>query len=199
MVDDRIAKALRCIRNHFVHSGRAPSVRELAACMGFSSPRSAAVLIENLIDDGYLSKRPDGKIQLRQVTTDVGVLTVDVPIVGSAPCGNPMFAEENIEGYVKVDSRLAQPPSRYFIVRAMGNSMDRAGIADGDLVLVRSTVEARDGDRVVALVDGEVTIKILRHGQHTVALEPKSSNPSHRPIYAASELEVQGVVVTKLD
>jgi repressor LexA len=173
-------------------------VRELAACLGYNSPRSAAVLIEELIAAGYLSRRSDGRIQLRRDTDEQSVPTVDVPILGSAPCGTPLFAEENVESYVRVATRLARPPHRYFIVRADGDSMNRAGISDGDLVLVRSTPHAEDGDRVVALVDGMVTIKVLRKGQDAVALEPRSKNPAHRPIYADSELLVQGVVCAAL-
>lgn len=76
--------------------------------------------------------------------------------------------------------------------------MNRAGIEDKDLVLVRSTSTANDGDRVVALVDGESTIKILRHDDEVVALEPASTDQKHRPIYADSELLIQGVVVSRL-
>jgi len=166
--------------------------------MGFSSPRSAAVLIDDLVAAGYLRKRQDGRIQLLRESGTGTARTVEVPIVGSAPCGTPLSAEENIEGVVRVDSRLAKRPHRYFIVRAQGTSMNRAGINDGDLVLVRSTRDARDGDRVVALVDGEVTIKSLRRGRDVVALEPRSSNPTHRPIFTATELEIQGVVVASL-
>ena len=194
---ERHSKALRCIRNSLVHRGRAPSVRELAACMGFSSPRSAAVLIDELVQAGHLAKRDDGRLQVRP-TAELGTITVDVPIVGSAPCGTPLLTGQNIEGSIRVDAKLAPPPHRYFILRAHGDSMDRAGILDGDLVLVRNTWEASEGDRVVALVDGESTIKILRLEGDVVALQPCSTNRSHYPIYATSELIIQGVVTARL-
>jgi len=196
--NERINQALRCIRNHIVHSGKTPSVRDFQECMGFKSPRSAAVLLEKLIEGGYLVKKPDGRIQLKKDPVTANVRTVDVPIVGMAPCGSPMLAEENIEGVVRVDVRLAKPPARYFILRAQGDSMNRAGIDDGDLVLVKSTPHAEDGDRVVALVDGESTIKILRRQDDVAILQPASTNRQHHPIFADSELSIQGVVVSRL-
>jgi repressor LexA len=165
--------------------------------MGFSSPRSASVVIDELVRGGLLSKRRDGRLQVRS-TSQPGTITVDVPIVGSAPCGTPLLTEQNIEGSVRVDARLAPPPHRYFILRAHGDSMDRAGILDGDLVLVRHTSKAVEGDRVVALVDGESTIKTLRLEGDVVALQPCSTNRSHYPIYATSEIIIQGVVATRL-
>lgn len=194
---DRKARALRCVRDHLAAHGRAPSVRELAACMGFRSPRSAAVLIEELIAAGHLAKREDGRIQLLDIAEGQAT-TVSVPVLGSAPCGVPFLAEENLEGHVRVDARLARPPHRYFVLHAAGDSMDRADIHDGDLVLVRSTQDAETGDRVVALVDGEVTIKVLRRGREVVVLEPRSSNSVHRPVFAATSIEIQGVVVAVL-
>lgn len=197
-MSDRIPRALRCIRNHLAHHGRTPSVRELAACMGFASPRSAAVVIQELVRQGYVTKRPGGRIQLVRDFRRGGVETVSVPIVGTAPCGSPITAEEDIEGFVRVSTGLASPPHQHFILRAQGDSMDLAGISDGDLVLVRSTPQARDDDRVVALVDGESTIKILRRHDGIIALEPHSSDPRHQPIFADAGLSIQGVVVARL-
>lgn len=76
--------------------------------------------------------------------------------------------------------------------------MNRAGINDGDLVLVRSTPHAENGDRVVALLDGESTIKKLSHASGVAVLQPDSTNEQHRPIYASSEIAIQGVVVQRL-
>ena len=197
--EDRQQRALQCIRSHLARHGRTPSVRELAACMGFSSPRSAAGVIDELVASGLVVKR-NGKMTLARDGAEEsrGLPTVLVPIVGCAPCGAPFLAEENVEGYVQVDARLARSQAKHFIVRAVGNSMDQAEIQDGDLVLVRQQNDAANGDRVVALVDGEVTIKAFKRGQSVVSLEPKSSDPRHKPIFASSDLQIQGVVVTSL-
>jgi SOS-response transcriptional repressor LexA len=88
-----------------------------------------------------------------------GERTVPVPIVGSVPCGGLALADEDVEGYVDISTMLAKPSGRYFILRAKGDSMDLSGINDGDLVLIRQLPTANDGDRVVALVNDEATIK----------------------------------------
>lgn len=194
-------RALTLIRNRLVHFGQAPSVRELSAELGFQSPRSAALIIGKLIDEGYLKRREaDRALQLLKMPEDSDdrVSTVQVPLVGSAPCGAPLLAEQNIEAWYPVSSDLARPGAKYFLVRARGDSMDEAGIADGSLVLVKQQETAVTGEFVVALVDDEVTIKELRLSDSAAALMPRSSNKSHKPILATREMRVQGVVVASI-
>jgi len=76
--------------------------------------------------------------------------------------------------------------------------MDRAGIQDGDLVLVRQQDVANPGDRVVALIDDEATVKRFRIARDVILLEPQSNNPSHKPIVVDSDFRIQGVVVAAL-
>ena len=76
--------------------------------------------------------------------------------------------------------------------------MDLAGIGDGDLVLVRQQPTAMNGDRVVALIDQDATVKRLRIGTESVLLEPVSSSPTHKPIVVGRDFRIQGVVVTTL-
>jgi len=194
-------RALTLIRNRLVHFGQAPSVRELSAELGFQSPRSAALIIGRLIDEGYLKRREgDRALQLLRMPDDADdrVSTVSVPLVGSAPCGAPLLAEQNIEAWYPVSSDLARRGAKYFLVRARGDSMDEAGIADGSLVLVKQQEVAGSGEIVVALVDDEVTIKELRLSASAAALMPRSSNKSHKPILATREIRVQGVVVASV-
>lgn len=193
-------RALTQIRNLIVHRGQAPSVRELAAALAYKSPRSAAVIIERLIEAGWLARRAGGKLQLlRHPPDDIDhARTVAVPLVGSASCGSPLLAVENTEAMIHVSIRLAPPPRRYFLLRAKGDSMNEAGIEDGDLVLVRQQQTATDGDRVVALIDDEATIKEFRRGAGVVTLRPCSRNPAHRPIVLTHDFLVQGVVVATI-
>ena len=76
--------------------------------------------------------------------------------------------------------------------------MDQAGIADGDLVLVRQQPTASNGERVVALIDEDATVKRLRIGAESVLLEPVSSNPTHKPIVVRRDFKIQGVVVATI-
>jgi repressor LexA len=105
------ADAVRYIRNWLMHKGKTPSVRELMTALGYKSPRSAALIIEELIQKGFLRKRANGDLQLiKDIGADsVHARTVDIPLVGMATCGVPILAQENIEGFIPVSVSLAKP------------------------------------------------------------------------------------------
>ncbi len=198
LLKPRERKAFVFIRNRLVHGLKAPTVRELAAHLGFSSPRSASVVIDRLIDLGFLARREsDRTLQILKMPVDTGEsnATVQVPLVGSAPCGAPLLAVVNVEAHYPVSLKLAKPPHQYFLLRAVGTSMNRADIPDGSLVLVRHQQTADNGDIVVALVDDDATIKELLRSQNAAALVPRSDDPTHKPIVLTHDFQVQGVVV----
>ena len=130
------------------------------------------------------------------IKSPITVEMVRVPLVGSAPCGNPLLGKENIEEYIPIEKSKIKPGYRYFILRAEGDSMNLAGIEDGDLVLCRFGEKGETGDRVVALLSGEnVTIKEYGPRENGVRLLlPKSSNKSHSPITPGEGDAVQGIV-----
>ncbi|MBU4348190.1 repressor LexA, partial [Patescibacteria group bacterium] len=92
----------------------------------------------------------------------------------------------------------AKPPYKYFMLRAVGDSMNKARINDGDLVLVRQQMTANNGDIVVALIDDEATIKKLRLHKDHVILEPDSTNSEHCPIVLERDFRIQGIVVRSM-
>ncbi len=190
-------KALRIIRNWFLHKGRNPSIRELTKEMGFGSTRSSLLLVNRLIDKKILLRKDDGGLRILSNFGEhrFAAKTVDVPLVGVVSCGAPIFAEENIEALYPVSTTLAHPGSRYFLLRATGDSMNKAGINDGDLVLVRQQATADAGQKVVALIDDEATVKIIRLTPDAVILEPRSSNKNHKPIILSRDFQIQGVVI----
>lgn len=193
-------KALTLIRNRIAHGLSAPSVRELGGALGFSSPRSSADVIDRLIELGYVKRRADKSLQLLRMPQEARdrESTIEVPLVGSAPCGMPLLAEENVEAMLPVSVTLARPSQKYFLLRAMGDSMTEVGIQDRALVLVRQQPTADVGDVVVALVDDEATIKELRRSDDAVVLMPRSRNAAHKPIILRRDFRVQGVVVATL-
>lgn len=200
MLNQRHTEALKYIRNWLMHLNKAPSVRELMAALGYKSPRSASLIISDLIEKGFLKKRPDGTIQLiKDLEPDIAhARTIQVPLVGTVACGVPILAEENINAMIPVSVDLARPGSKYFFLKAFGDSMDKAGINDGDLVLVRQQPVAEDGDIVVALIDDEATVKELRKTKDALILNPKSSNKGHKPIILTSNFQIQGIVVSAI-
>lgn len=199
-ISNKELKALREIRNSLMHRGRVPSIRELMTSLGYRSPRSAALLYENLIEKGILRRKRDGNLQFVGGVEDntFRAQTVDVPLVGNIYCGVPVLAEENVEAMIPVSTKLAQSPHKYFLLRAKGDSMDERGINDGDLLLIRQQPTARNGDMVVALIDDEATVKEFRVAGETVVLKPRSKNKEHKLIVLTKDFQVQGVVITAI-
>ncbi|MDP2763134.1 MAG: S24 family peptidase, partial [Enterobacteriaceae bacterium] len=120
----------------------------------------------------------------------------NIPLVGAIICGQPILAVENIEAYIPYE--VKGNPREYFFLRAIGDSMNKAGIDDGDMVLIKKQQTADPGDKVVALIGNEATIKIFKMDKNKAILEPRSSNPVHKPIYVFEDLQIQGKVVGKI-
>lgn len=190
----------KILRNYFVHQGRIPSVRKLMNLLGYKSPRSVSIIINSLVEKNVLKKRDDGSLIFLdlQSLSKSQAHTVDVPILGMVACGSPIFAEENIEGVVKVSIKMAPISSKHFILRVSGDSMNLKGINDGDLVLLKQQQIAQDGQDVLALIDDEATIKEYHREKNTVVLRPCSDNPTHKSIILTDDFLIQGVVVTTI-
>ena len=190
-------EAIRHIRNALAHQGRTPSVRKLMTALGYKSPKSAQDILEQLEKRGAIKKLQSGGYQL-MADPKLGAArtqTIDVPLVGSVACGGPILAEENIEGFIPVSTAIAKPGAKHYLLHAHGDSMDKAGIKNGDMVLVRQQSTAPEGDRVVALIDDAATIKEYRRSNRVVVLMPRSTNRRHKPIILTDDFQVQGVVV----
>jgi len=178
-----------------------PTNREILKMMGLKSPRSVAQYLDALEEGGYIQRGKGArniKIIKSPYDNNNSSKTVKVPVVGYVPCGAPFLAEENIEKQIVVSEKIAKRPYKYFMLRAVGDSMNKAGINDGDLVLVRQQMTANDGDIVVALIDDEATIKKLGLHKDHITLEPNSTNPNHCPIVLERDFRIQGVVVSSM-
>jgi len=141
-----------------------------------------------------------GKSVAKAILSPYAKEMVRVPLVGSAPCGNPLLGEENIEEYIEVEKSKLKPGAKYFIVRADGDSMNKVGINDKDLVLCRYSEKGETGDKVIALLGGEnVTIKYYDKKDGRRILLPKSTNKSHMPITPEEGDSVQGIVQEVLE
>lgn len=191
-------KALFFIRDGIVYRGQAPSVRDLATYMGFSSPRSASLLIDSLIELGHLkrSKETNNLQLIKDVTgKEYTDRTIEIPLVGNVACGAPLLAEENIEAMIPVSQKIARPGATYFILRASGDSMNKV-IKDGDLAIVRQQPVAEEGEMVVALIDDEATLKEYHKTKDHVILRPNSTKKQYKDIILDRDFFVQGVVVS---
>jgi repressor LexA len=193
-------EAFRFIRNSIVHEGVSPSVRDLRDELGYKSPRSALLLLNSLIERGWLKRNAKGELQVRKDLAECEdhARTVSLPLVGMVACGLPILAEENIEAFIPVSRSIVSGSSSYFLLRASGISMDLAGIKDGDILLVKKQNYANNGERVVALIDDEATVKEFYKENGFVVLKPRSSDKTLKPIVVSENFSIQGVIVATL-
>lgn len=189
-------EALRHLRNFIMHHGRMPSTRELMKEMNYKSPLSPMLLLNELAANGFLEKKNDGSYTLiKDLGDGESARTVAVPLVGTVTCGAPILAQENIEAMIPVSTKLAKPGSKYFLLKAKGDSMNEAGINDGDLILIKQQPTANNGDKVVALIDDEATVKEYQYRGNFITLLPRSNNSIHQPIILTQDFQIQGIVV----
>ena len=172
-----------------IREGLPPTIREIASEFGFSSTGTVRDYLRALCKKGYimLEEKKSRAIEL----TEKAMLTI--PILGQVPAGVPVLAVENVEDYFNVDKLFSQKDELFFL-RVEGDSMIDSGIMPDDLVLVKKQPCAQNKDIVVARVDGEVTVKILRSRENKFFLEP--ANKSYSIIALNERSQIIGKVIT---
>jgi repressor LexA len=182
--------------------GYPPTVREIGEHVGLASPSTVHAHLANLERAGLLRRDPTkpralelvGREREAEHAGDAALRDVSrLPLVGEIAAGSPMLAEENIEEYVPMPSSTKGD----FLLRVKGESMIDAGILDGDLVIVKTAQEARNGEIVVAIAGDdeaadEATVKTFYRENGRVRLQPE--NASLEPIYA-KHVRILGRVV----
>ena len=158
-------------------AGRAPSLAEVAEAFGFASRNAAQKHVQALVGQGLLEQLPGRKRGLRLPEGHADLLPL--PVLGRVAAGVPIGADIGLDQQLWLDRRLFSPVPDY-LLKVQGDSMIDDGILDGDLVGVHRTPDARDGQTVVARIDGELTIKRLRRERRRLRLMPR--NPAHTPI-----------------
>lgn len=182
-------RVFQFIKDQFFAAGSMPTLREICAAMKWSAVGSAQTVIEALISKGYL-ERDSQKARGLRLTQEIDFRPA--PILGSAPAGHAVESIENHDGDVLVPSFLRGP---IFAVRVRGDSMINAGIENDDLVIVRQATTAQPDEIVVAMVDGEVTIKKFIRKKDEVWLYPENSKYQPRKIEDNSSFRILGTVV----
>jgi repressor LexA len=178
-------------------NGYAPSLEEIAARFRLSSVATVHEHLENLESKGAVRRDPHKSraIELTQPADGRGrSVAVDLPLLGRVAAGQPLEAITEHETLAVPESMLGRGET--FVLRVAGDSMIDEHIADGDFVIVEKRETARDGERVVALIDGEhATLKTLYHEPDgRIRLQP--ANERVAPLlYDASRVRVQGVAI----
>ncbi len=161
-----------------IESGISPTVREICAQLGYRSTSTAHKYIAELVEAGYIDKRGNQKRTIK-ISAAAGGEVSSVPIVGDCAAGVPILAVENITGYVPY--KKTYKGDSLFAVNIKGMSMRDIGILDGDVVILRQTSAVEDGDVVLALIDGEATLKSFYREEGGCRLVPH--NPDFEVIY----------------
>ena len=174
-----LTKRQREILDYIIHSlksrDRFPSYREIGRRFRLRSSATVSQHLEALTRKGFLKKAGRHLMLSPENRALRGV-----PIVGRVAAGLPITAIENLDGYLDVDSIFND--GVHFAIEVKGDSMQEAGIFDGDYVIVRQQEDASSGDTIVAYVgeDEEATVKILRKRGRMIELEPR--NPAYKSI-----------------
>jgi len=194
---DKQKNVLRLIAEKIKDVGYPPTLQELADDLGVQSKNAVLKHLNALEKKGYIGKREGGAARGIRVLESLGFLDApgvnSVPLVGSVPAGSPLLAEENVERYLTIPKDLLPSKGEYFALKVQGDSMINAGIFEDDLVVVKSTNSANNGDIVVALIGNETTVKRFVSTGSERYLKPE--NPKYSDIYPTQEWSVQGKVV----
>jgi SOS regulatory protein LexA len=162
-----------------------PSYSEMMTLFGFKSKNAVYRLVEKLMDAGLVTKDHLGRILPSKSFGEIGVL-------GLIKAGLPSPGEEELRDSTSLDDFLIDKKELTFMLEVDGDSMIDAHIAKGDMVLVERTDKAKDGQIVIAEVDGDFTMKYFRMNGNKVWLEP--ANKKYKPIYPEYDLKIAAVV-----
>lgn len=175
------------LQRYFARYKRLPSYGEMNVIFGFGSKKSSFDLAAKLIKKNILKKDESGKLI-------PGRKFFEIPVLGSIKAGLPDDAYEQFLGSVSIENYLVNNPEMVYALRVSGDSMINEGIFENDIVLIEKEKQAKNGDVIVAEVDGEFTLKYLKKEKGKVYLE--AANEKYKPIYPKGELKLFGVVVS---
>lgn len=176
---------LNQIKKFYYKNKRLPSYSEMLKLFGFSSKKSIRDIVYKLIDIGMLKKQ--GK-KLAPTTQ-----FFSLPVLGLVKAGFPILADETRD-YLSLDDYLIEDPHSSFLLKVSGDSLIEAGIYDGDYVVIEKNRKAITGDIVLAEIDKEWTLKILRKNRNTGKLYLQPANHKYPALYPKYDLEIFGVV-----
>ncbi len=199
----RQQEILDLIARSIDQTGFPPTRAEIAAELGFKSVNAAEEHLQALARKGVIEMVPGISRGIRLVQTDVAVpfvaresqLQYSVPLVGHVAAGSPILAQEHIEKNYQLDPALFSDKPDY-LLKVRGLSMRDIGILEGDLIAVKKTEKARDGQVVVARLGDDVTVKRFKKVGHSIELI--SENPDFAPIKVNKEsdnFQIEGLVI----
>ena len=175
---DKQTQILEYIRHEILAKGYPPSIREICQAVDLKSTSSVHAQLSSLEANGYI-RRDLTKSRSIEIIDDDFSLTkrelVNIPIVGTVSCGQPILAEQNIEDYFPVPPEyIHNTNNQTFMLRVKGDSMINVGIYEKDLVIVEQCSSARNGEIVVALIEDSATVKTFYKENGYIRLQPEN-------------------------
>ncbi len=190
-------ETLKAIKKFIAKNGYSPSVREVCDMMNLSSTATVFVHMRHLMNKGYISQT-NNKFRTLEVLVPNEYLetsedVVSVPLLGKITAGNPIEAIEFPDEYMQIPSFMIPKNEEVFTLKVDGMSMKNIGIYDGDIVIVRRTNSAKNGDRVVALDEnGYTTLKTFYKEDGYFRLQPENETMS--PIIL-DKVDILGIAI----
>ncbi len=192
-------RVLDNIRLYTEARGEPPTLEELKKNLGFKSLRTVTQYLEILERKGFVTRRKHMRrnIELRTVDAEGRTATlVSVPVVANVGCDDlSVFAQEQTDEFLQVDKQIVENSGEIVAVRAVGNSMEDAGVNSGDYILVQFTDNVKNGDRVAAIIGDMVTVKRLERRGDVTILYPESKDPKYKPIVLHGDFKIAGKVL----
>ncbi|QTT88267.1 transcriptional repressor LexA [Pseudomonas chlororaphis] len=188
----RRSAILTFIRERIAEHGQPPSLAEISEAFGFASRSVARKHVIALTEAGFIEVNPNQARGIRLLNQPPRPELLEIPVLGRVAAGRPIGADAEVHSRLLLDPALFSRTPDY-LLRVQGDSMIDDGILDGDLVAVRRDSEVRNGQIVVARLDGEVTIKRFERLADGVRLLPR--NPAYAPILIGEDrdLAIEGV------
>lgn len=176
-------KVFKTISGFVEDRGFPPTIREIMGLMGYSSVNNVQRILNILEKEGYIRRNLRGGARCLEVVHRHSYpenKVRKIPIIGTVAAGTPLFAEQNIEGYMTLNPKTTGIHAD-FILKVHGDSMQDAYINDKDLIFVKKINFPKNRDIVVALLDEEATVKRYFLENNQIRLQPE--NPNYQPIY----------------
>ena len=190
----RQKEILDYLGRHIERKGYAPTIEEIGDHFGLSSLATVHKHLTNLQEKGLIKRAWNRSRALELVPTEVAVRAVELPLLGRVAAGTPIEAVQSTETIFVPEDMVGKKST--YVLQVKGDSMIEEQIRDGDYVIVEDRTTARDGEMVIALLEGEnVTLKKLyREGGGKIRLQP--ANSCMKPIFVdQDDIRVQGVVI----
>ncbi|MBP9690935.1 repressor LexA [Candidatus Woesebacteria bacterium] len=171
------------LKKFYRKNRRLPSYSEMLKIFSVASKRTIYEYVQQLIDEGFIKKINNKLAPTRMFFA--------LPVLGMIQAGFPILAQQS-RSYLTLDEYFIEKPDNSFLLKVRGDSMINVGIFEGDLVVIEQKGDSKGGDVVLAEIDNEWTLKILKKEKGKVYLE--AANPKYPAFYPEQELKIHGVV-----